>query len=64
MGLHDRKPDHNLVRLKQKEIGYVLNPEYWGRGIIPEAVKSLIKYGFNELNLDLIWCAHFNFNHN
>jgi [ribosomal protein S5]-alanine N-acetyltransferase len=64
IGLHDRKPDDGLTELKQKEIGYVLNPEYWGRGIIPEAVKCLIKYGFNKLNLDLIWCGHFNFNHN
>ena len=64
LGLHDRKPDESLVELKQKEIGYVLNPKYWGRGIIPEAVNCLIKYGFNELNLDLIWCGHFNFNNN
>ena len=64
IGLHNRKPDDNLSHLKQKEIGYVLNPKYWGKGIIPEAVNYLIKYGFNELNLDLIWCAHFDFNSN
>ncbi|GAE29387.1 GNAT family N-acetyltransferase [Halalkalibacter hemicellulosilyticus] len=64
IGLHDRKPDDSLVELKQKEIGYVLHPEYWGRGIIPEAVNRVITYGFNKLNLDLIWCGHFNFNQN
>ncbi|ARK32513.1 GNAT family N-acetyltransferase [Halalkalibacter krulwichiae] len=64
IGLHDRKPDDRLAELKQKEIGYVLNPEYWGRGIIPEAVNGLLQHGFNELHLDLIWCAHFDFNHN
>ncbi|WP_062052117.1 GNAT family N-acetyltransferase [Bacillus sp. JCM 19034] len=64
LGLHDRKPDDRLVELKQREIGYVLNPEYWGRGLIPEAVNRLIKHGFNKLNLDLIWCGHFHFNHN
>lgn len=26
IGLHDRKPDDSLTELKQKEIGYVLNP--------------------------------------
>ena len=62
IGLHDRKPDSKLAELRQKEIGYVLNPEYWGRGIIPEAVTCLISYGFNELNLDLIWCGHYDFN--
>lgn len=57
IGLHNRKPDDNLSLLKQKEIGYVLNPKYWGKGVIPEAVNFLIKYGFNELDLDfnLVW---------
>lgn len=62
IGLHERKPDASLSELKQKEIGYVLNPKYWGRGIVPEAVNCLINYGFKELNLDLIWCGHFDFN--
>src|SRR5690554_3558265 len=37
IGLHDRKPDDSLAELRQKEIGYVLNPKYWGKGIVPEA---------------------------
>jgi len=28
------------------EIGYALNPDYWGRGLIPEAVRELLWYGF------------------
>ena len=64
IGLHDRKPDATLFNLKQKEIGYVLSPKYWGNGFMPEAVKCLIKYGFNELSLDLIWCGHYDFNSN
>ncbi|MCB2341466.1 GNAT family N-acetyltransferase [Clostridium estertheticum] len=62
IGLHNRKPDDSLFDMKQKEIGYVLNPKYWGNGFIPEAVHYLIRYGFNKLNLDLIWCGHFDFN--
>ena len=64
IGLHHRKPDETLNDLKQREIGYVLNPNYWGKGFIPEAVNCLLNYGFNELNLDLIWCGHFDFNNN
>jgi len=64
LGLHDRKPDKASVNLKHKEIGYVLNPKYWGQGIVPEAVKRVIKHGFEELNLDLIWCGYFSFNEN
>ncbi|MGG4202691.1 GNAT family N-acetyltransferase [Peribacillus frigoritolerans] len=34
------------------EIGYVLSPEYWGKGITTEAAKELIRFGFE--NMDLI----------
>lgn len=62
IGLHQREPEESLKHLNQKEIGYVLNPAYWGNGYVPEAVKQLIKFGFDELGLDLIWCGHFDFN--
>lgn len=62
IGMHNRTPDESLDKLNQREIGYVLNPKYWGNGYVPEAVKFLIKYGFEDLNLDLIWCGHYDFN--
>ena len=64
IGIHDRKPDDTLVNLKQRELGYVLNPKYWGKEIVPEAVNELVRYSFEELNLDLVWCGHFDFNKN
>lgn len=42
------------------EIGYVLNPDYWGRGIIPEAVCEVMRFGFCELRLNRIE-AHYIF---
>lgn len=35
-------------------------PEYWGKGIVGEAAKLLIKYGFNELNFHKICAEVFN----
>lgn len=64
IGLHNRIPDDSLKNLNQREIGYVLNPKYWGNGYIPEAVNTLIEHGFKNLQLDLIWCCHYNFNYN
>ena len=35
-----------------RKIGYVLSKDYWGKGIMPEAVGAVISYLFNDLNLD------------
>lgn len=64
IGLHNRKPEIDLQVLEQREVGYVLNPKYWGNEYVPEAVNALIDYGFNKMNLDLIWCGHYDFNNN
>lgn len=36
------------------EIGYDLHPDSWGRGLMPEALRALIRYGFSEMNLNRI----------
>jgi len=51
-----------LYDLQGREVGYVLSKEYWGRGIMPEAVKAVIKYLFEDAGLDFIVCGHFNWN--
>ena len=45
-----------------REIGYVLNKDYWGRGLMPEGVKAVINYLFNELNYDFLLCGYYDFN--
>ena len=47
---------------KGREIGFVLNKDYWGRGIMTEAVKALIDYLFNVLDFDFLLCGHYDFN--
>lgn len=41
-----------------REIGYVLSKDYWGRGIMPEAVKRVIKFCFEEEQYDFLLCSH------
>ncbi|GGN51543.1 GNAT family N-acetyltransferase [Oceanobacillus indicireducens] len=36
------------------EIGYVLHCDYWGKGLMTEAVKRVIQFGFEQMNLVLI----------
>ena len=48
--------------LKGREIGYVLSKTYWGKGLVPEALKAIINFLFNELEFDFLLCGHFDFN--
>ena len=36
------------------EIGYVINPEYQGRGFATEAVGRVLSFGFEDLGLERI----------
>ncbi len=36
------------------EVGYVLNPAYWGKGIAAEALRRVMDFGFMELNVHRI----------
>ena len=42
-----------------REIGYVLSKDYWGRGLMPEAVNAVIDYCFSVLGFDYLTCGHF-----
>lgn len=44
------------------ELGYWLGKPYWGRGLIPEAAREMIRRAFEELCYEELWCAHFDFN--
>lgn len=41
------------------EIGYWVGVPYWGRGFCTEAVSSVLKYGFEERDLNRIYATHF-----
>ena len=45
-----------------REIGYVLSKDYWGKGLMPEAVKAAIDYLFNVQKLDFLTCGYYEFN--
>ena len=39
---------------KEAEIGYALSENYWGKGLVTEALREVLKFGFVKMNLDLI----------
>lgn len=44
------------------EIGYWIGVPFWGQGLIPEAVRELQRYAFEELQLQRLWCGYFHGN--
>ena len=48
--------------LKVKEIGYVLSKDYWGRGLMPEAVREVSRFCFETIGLDALTIGHFKTN--
>lgn len=63
LGVMARYYDSTYRNTKQREIGYVLKKEYWGQGYMSEAVSCVLKYMFEILHVDIVWCSHFSFNH-
>ena len=61
LGFHTSWADEDFryKHLKTKEIGYVLAKDFWGQELMPEAVRALIDYGFNELGIEAFTCGHF-----
>jgi ribosomal-protein-alanine N-acetyltransferase len=50
---------HSKIEHKNgAEIGFVLHPDYWNKGIMTEALKILIDIGFLHLNYDIIKIRH------
>lgn len=48
------EPDRIRPDILSRELGYGLKHNWWGKGIITEASKEIIRYGFEDLNLDVI----------
>lgn len=42
-----------------REIGYVLAKNYWGQGLMPEAAGEIIRWLFEDIGLDAVFCGHF-----
>ena len=42
----------------EPEIGYWIAHPYWGQGLVPEAVEELLRWQFQEMGAQRVWCAH------
>ncbi len=42
---------------KNGEIGYIVNPDYWEKGLATDVANLLIDFGFSELKLHRIYAT-------
>jgi len=54
-----RYPELDLADRRGREIGYVLSKDYWGRGLMTEAVRAVIRWLFEDVGLDFIIIGHY-----
>ena len=48
-----------LAQQRARMLGFVLSKDYWGQGLMPEAVREAIRYLFEDVGVDFITCGHF-----
>ncbi|MEO3428178.1 GNAT family N-acetyltransferase [Pelagibius sp. CAU 1746] len=61
-GANDQPIGAASLRFLEKgnwEIGYVLAPDHWGRGLATEAAKALVVLGFEKLGAEALQSGHF-----
>ena len=44
------------------ELGYWIGKPFWGRGLIPEASREMLRYAFENLGMNRIWCGYYDGN--
>ena len=44
------------------EMGYWLGKPFWGRGIMPEAAREMMRHGFEDCGFNKIWCGYYDGN--
>lgn len=64
LGIENYKEEElpELDGLHGRSIGYVLSKDYWGQGLMPEAVKAVQKYLFEEAGFDFLVVSHYVWN--
>jgi [ribosomal protein S5]-alanine N-acetyltransferase len=50
------------IHCRNAEMGYWLAEEYWGKGIMPEAIRQMVDYSFMNLDIDRIFARPYGTN--
>lgn len=58
VGLLIGKDSNFAIGDNEAEVAYWIGVPFWGLGLIPEAVKELMRNAFENLNMEALWCSY------
>ncbi|SAI57296.1 acetyltransferase [Bordetella trematum] len=50
------------IAANEAEVAYWIGVPFWGQGLIPEAVRALMRHAFERLGMQALYCGHFDGN--
>lgn len=59
VGLMRGEAGNLVLQPDQAEVGYWIGRPFWGRGLITEATRELIRLAFDDLGIRTLWCGWF-----
>ncbi|WP_315139584.1 GNAT family N-acetyltransferase [Achromobacter marplatensis] len=59
VGLLIGKDSNFDIAEDEAEVAYWIGVPFWGQGLIPEAVKELMRHAFENLGIRALWCGYF-----
>ena len=62
IGLIEPTAAHTKIEPSEREIGYWIGVPFWGKGLIPEAMRALIRHAFFDLGVTAVWCGFYDGN--
>ena len=64
IGIMTARSEIHTVKISDTEceIGYWIGKPYWGQGLIPEAIREILRHAFEDLHLSSIWCGYYDGN--
>ena len=45
------------IERKSSEVGYWIGEDHWGKGIVSSALEGIVKFAFNELDLERVFAV-------
>lgn len=62
IGLIPPAQSHTEAKVDELEVGYWIGVPFWGRGLIPEALRRIIEHAFEDLGCSALWCGYYDGN--